>query len=221
MKNKIIIGLLSSLLLALNLLFLYLFMNNKDSIFLTLGYLLAVFLIYRILLFFIQKLFVKFKILKYVPDQFHYYDKIEQNLREKANIRYKMQKDRVIAAILYNLILFILVFLVVKFNNDEGIISCLFVALLLCLPSFIFMPRLNEWDGYGKIGYNPSLEQKSLKPKKIHATTWNYGRYSKTTYRDQDGNKVGEASSFDWGPVQDTTIKDKDGNETKFEHWKF
>lgn len=221
MKNKIIMGLLSILLLALNILLLYLFMDNKNSIFITLGYLLLVFILFRILLFLCQKLLIKLKVLKYQADDFSYYDKDEQNIRKTANIKYKVKKDRVFSAILYNIIFFILVFLVVKFNNDEGIISCLFVALLLSLPSLVLITHLNEWDGYGKIGYNPSFAPSTPKNRKIRATTWNYGRYSETTYRDENGNKVGEETSFDWGPVRNTTIKDKDGNETKVEHWKF
>ena len=221
MKNKVIIGLLSILLLAFNILLLYLFMDNKGSIFITLGYLLLVFILFRILIFLGQKLLVKLKVLKYTSDDFHYYDKIEQDIRMKANIKYKMQKDRLFSDILYNIVLFILVFLVVKLNNDEGVVSCLFVAVLLCLPSLILITHLNEWDGYGKIGYNPSSSSSTKKNKKISATTWNYGRYSETTYHDEDGNKVGQATSFDWGPVRDTTFKDKDGNETKVEHWKF
>ena len=221
MKNKIIMGLLSILLLALNILLLYLFMDNKNSIFITLGYLLLVFILFRILLFLCQKLLIKLKVLKYQADDFSYYDKDEQNIRKSANIKYKIKKDRVFSAILYNIIFFILVFLAVKFNNDEGIISCIFVAVLLSLPSLILITHLNEWDGYGKIGYDPSYAVSTPKSKKIRATTWNYGRYSETTYRDEDGKKVGEATSFDWGPVKNTTIKDKDGNETKVEHWKF
>lgn len=201
MKNKIIMGLLSILLLALNILLLYLFMDNKNSIFITLGYLLLVFILFRILLFLCQKLLIKLKVLKYQADDFSYYDKDEQNIRKTANIKYKVKKDRVFSDILYNIIFFILVFLVVKFNNDEGIISCLFVALLLSLPSLVLITHLNEWDGYGKIGYNPSFAPSTPKNRKIRATTWNYGRYSETTYRDENGNKVGEETSFDWGPV--------------------
>ena len=221
MKNKIIMGLLSILLLAFNILLLYLFMDNKDSIFITLGYLLLIFILFRILLFLCQKLLIKLKVLKYQADNFSYYDEDEQNIRKSANIKYKIKKDRVFSAILYNIVFFVLVFLVVKFNNDEGIISCIFVAVLLSLPSLILITRLNEWDGYGKIEYDPSLASSTPKSRKIRATTWNYGRYSETTYRDENGNKVGEETSFDWGPVRNTTIKDKDGNETKVEHWKF
>ena len=221
MKNKIIMGLLSILLLAFNILLLYLFMDNKDSIFITLGYLLLIFILFRILLFLCQKLLIKLKVLKYQADNFSYYDEDEQNIRKSANIKYKINKDRVFSAILYNIVFFVLVFLVVKFNNDEGIISCIFVAVLLSLPSLILITRLNEWDGYGKIEYDPSLASSTPKSRKIRATTWNYGRYSETTYRDENGNKVGEETSFDWGPVRNTTIKDKDGNETKVEHWKF
>ena len=223
MKNKIIIGLLSILLLAFNILLLYLFMDNKGSIFITLGYLLLVFILFRILLFLCQKLLVKLKVLKYEADDFHYYDKIEQNIRMNANIKYKMQKDRLFSDILYNIVLFILVFLVVKLNNDEGIVSCIFVGILLSLPSLIFITRLNEWDGHGKLGdeRDSSSYQAPQRKRKIRATTWDFGGYKETTYRDEDGNKIGRATTFDWGPVRDTTFKDKDGNETKVEHWKF
>ena len=128
MKNRIIMGLLTILLLALNILIIYLFVDNKNSLFISLGYLLIIFILFRILLFIIQKILVKLKILKYNPDDFNYYDKDEQKIRRQANIKYKMQKDRFISTILYNIIFFVLVYLVVKFNNDESFISCLFVA---------------------------------------------------------------------------------------------
>ena len=223
MKNKIIMGLLSILLLAFNILLLYLFMDNKNSIFITLGYLLLVFILFRVLIFLGQKLLVKLKVLKYASDDFHYYDKIEQDIRMKANIKHKMQKDRLYSSILYNILLFVLVFLVVKLNNDEGIVSCIFVGILLSLPSLIFITRLNEWDGHGKLGgeSDSSSYQATKRKRKIRATTWDFGGYKETTYRDEDGNKIGRATTFDWGPVRDTTFKDKDGNETKVEHWKF
>lgn len=97
-------------------------------------------------------------------------------------------------------------FFIGKYNGD-GTVSSVFLALFLMVPNiFFFVPAGS--------GSNPTNN-------KISATTWNFGRYKETTFRDENGKKVGEATSFDWGPVKDTTIKDKDGNQTKIEHWKF
>lgn len=226
MKNKIIMGLLGIIFLAINILFLFLFAINKNSVFISLGCLLASFLVYRILLFLIQKLLVKFKIMKYIPDSFEHYAENGKQMRKEANAKYKMKKDRAFSVLIYNIIFAIAVFLYIKFNNNEGIITCLTLTLILVLPSLILRPRpYYLWDGYGMVGNTDSILERinplSSKRRKIRATTWDFGGYKETTYRDEDGNKVGTATSFDWGPVTDTTIKDKDGNETKVEHWKF
>lgn len=59
------------------------------------------------------------------------------------------------------------------------------------------------------------------RPKKIRADSWSYRGMSETTYRDEDGNKVGTVSSLDHGFVKDTVIRDKDGNiVSEIEDWK-
>lgn len=121
---------------------------------------------------------------------------------------YDGDKCRLIMRILAPISIFVTWFVIGKFLNNEGTVSSIFLAILFMVPNLpIFVPA---------VGGNSSGSSK-----KIRATTWNFGGYKETTYRDEDGNKVGEATSFDWGPVTDTTIKDKNGNETKIEHWKF
>lgn len=220
MKNKIIMSLLTIVFLALNLILIYLLVDNQNSFFISLGYLLVFFLLYRLLLFISQKLLVKFGILCYKPDNFSYYGQ-QKEMREKLNIEYKMQQDRVFSGTVYSIAFLILVSLVVKFLNNEGIISSILVGCLLSIPAFIFAPRTNKLTGYEDFGKTSSYgKSQAPKSRKIRATTWDFGGYKETTYRDENGNKVGEATSFDWGPVVDTTIKDKDGNKTKIEHWK-
>lgn len=225
MKNKIIMGLLGIIFLAINILFLFLFAINKNSVIILLGCLLAGFFIYRTLLFLIQKILVKFKIMKYIPDSFEHYEENGKQMRKEANVKYKMKKDRAFSVLIYNIIFTIVMFVYIKFNN-KGIITCLIVTFILVLPSLILRPRpYYLWDGYGTTGNIDSLLERinaplSSKRRKIRATTWDFGGYKETTYRDEDGKKVGRATSFDWGPVTDTTIKDKNGNETKIEHWK-
>lgn len=116
---------------------------------------------------------------------------------------------RFFSNILYAITLLVVLTLLIHFLNDDGWVSSILAGLLLTVPALIVNVASNGSDG------SPS------KTRKISATTWNYGRYKETTYRDDLGNKVGTATSFDWGPVKNTTIKDKDGNETKIEHWKF
>lgn len=220
MKNKIIISLLTIVLLALNFLLLYLF-NKQTSFFINLGILAVSFIFYRFLMFLIQKVLVNLKVLIYKPDNFNYYGN-EKEMRESLNIEYKMQQDRVFSGWLYNIIFIILMTIICKTLNNEGIISSILVALLVSIPSLVLVPRMNKLSGFENFKDISSYSQSETpKSRKIRATTWDFGGYKETTYRDEYGNKVGEATSFDWGPVTDTTIKDKDGNKTKIEHWKF
>lgn len=117
---------------------------------------------------------------------------------------------RFFSNILYAVTLLLFLVLVIHFANDDGWVSSILAGILLAIPALIVNVASNGTDG-----------NSSTKTRKISATTWNFGRYKETTYRDDKGNKVGTATSFDWGPVKDTTYKDKDGNETKVEHWKF
>lgn len=117
---------------------------------------------------------------------------------------------RFFSNILYTVTLLVVLILLIHFANDDGWFSSILAGILLTVPALIINIASNGSDG-----------DTSTKTRKISATTWNYGRYKETTYRDDLGNKVGTATSFDWGPVKNTTIKDKDGNETKIEHWKF
>lgn len=111
-----------------------------------------------------------------------------------------------ILRILAPISIFVTWFLIAKYNGDGNITSIIF-SILFMLPNVLF--------------FVPAGSGSNTFSNRIRATTWNFGKYSETTYRDENGNKVGESKSFDWGPVRDTTIKDKNGNETKIEHWKF
>lgn len=128
---------------------------------------------------------------------------ILNNLFHKKD--YDGDKCWLIARILAPISILITWFIIGKYNGD-GNVSSVFLSIFLMIPNiFFFVPA-----GSGSNTTN----------KKVRATTWNFGRYKETSYRDENGKKVGEVSSFNWGPVTDTTIKDKDGNETKIEHWK-
>ncbi len=115
------------------------------------------------------------------------------------------EKCWLIIRILAPISVFVTWFFIAKYNGDGNITSIIFSTLFM-LPNVLF--------------FVPAGGESSASSKKIRATTLNFGKYSETTYRDENGNKVAETKSFDWGPVRDTTIKDKDGNETKIEHWK-
>lgn len=128
---------------------------------------------------------------------------ILNNLFHKKD--YDGDKCWLIVRILAPISILITWFIIGKCNGD-GNVSSVFLSIFLMIPNlFFFVPA-----GSGSNTTN----------KKVRATTWNFGRYKETSYRDENGKKVGEVSSFNWGPVTDTTIKDKDGNETKIEHWK-
>lgn len=221
MKNKVIISVVTIVLLGLNFLLMYLF-NKQTSFLINLGILAVAFIFYRLFLFLIQKLLVSLKVLIYKPDNFSYYGD-QKKIREEVNVEYKMQQDRVFSGWLYNIIFIILMTVICKTLNNEGIISSILVALLVSIPSLVLTPKTaNKLTGYEDFGNTSSYgKTETPKSRKIKATTWDFGGFKETTYRDENGNKVGSATSFDWGPVTDTTIKDKDGNETKVEHWKF
>lgn len=103
---------------------------------------------------------------------------------------------------------FLSTFILAKFITNQSLISAIFQSILFLGGNFF---------GYITTYY----KGKKPKSKKITATTFQMGRFSETTYRDEYGDKVGEASSFDYGFEVDTTIKDKDGNETKIERMRF
>lgn len=112
--------------------------------------------------------------------------------------------------------LFATCFIIEKFVNGSGIFKCIFNSAFFTLFGG-FMFNLVFFAGGG----NNISSIGSPKPKKIRADSWSYRGMSETTYRDEDGNKVGTVSSLDHGFVKDTVIRDKDGNiVSEIEDWK-
>ena len=62
-KNKIILGVITVLLMLINFIIIKFFVDNKKSIFITWGILTVFFLIYRLLIFIIQKILIKINVL--------------------------------------------------------------------------------------------------------------------------------------------------------------
>ena len=218
-KNKIILGVITVLLMLINFIIIKFFVDNKKSIFITWGILTVFFLIYRLLIFIIQKILIKINVLKYIPDYFAN-DEFKK-IREKLNVEHQQAEDRIFLAQVYNISFIILMAIFIKFLNNEGIITSIISAIIIAIPTILFSPIVtNKLTGYERFG-DPSSYNFKPTSTKIKATTWNFGFYSETTYRDEFGKTIGKATSFDWGPVKDTTLEDEHGNKTEMEHWKF
>lgn len=218
-KNKIILGVITVLLMLINLIIIKFFVDNKKSIFITWGILTVFFLIYRLLIFIIQKILIKINVLKYIPDYFAN-DEFKK-LREKLNVEHQQAEDRIFLAQVYNISFIILMAIFIKFLNNEGIITSIISAIIIAIPTILFSPIVtNKLTGYERFG-DPSSYNFKPTSTKIKATTWNFGFYSETTYRDEFGKTIGKVTSFDWGPVKDTTFEDEQGTKTEMEHWKF
>ena len=218
-KNKIILGVITVLLMLINLIIIKFFVDNKKSIFITWGILTVFFLIYRLLIFIIQKILIKINVLKYIPDYFAN-DEFKK-IREKLNVEHQQAEDRIFLAQVYNISFIILMAIFIKFLNNEGIITSIISAIIIAIPTILFSPVVTKkLTGYERFGEPSSYNFKPTSTK-IKATTWNFGFYSETTYRDEFGKTIGKVTSFDWGPVKDTTFEDEQGTKTEMEHWKF
>ena len=114
-KNKIILGVITVLLMLINLIIIKFFVDNKKSIFITWGILTVFFLIYRLLIFIIQKILIKINVLKYIPDYFAN-DEFKK-LREKLNVEHQQAEDRIFLALVYNISFIILMTIFIKFLN--------------------------------------------------------------------------------------------------------
>ena len=157
--------------------------------------------------------------LKYIPDYFAN-DEFKK-IREKLNVEHQQAEDRIFLAQVYNISFIILMAIFIKFLNNEGIISSILSAIIIAIPTILFSPVVTKkLTGYERFGEPSSYNFKPTSTK-IKATTWNFGFYSETTYRDEYGKTIGKATSIDWGPVKDTTLEDENGNKTEMEHWKF
>ena len=218
-KNKIILGVITVLLMLINFIIIKFFVDNKKSIFITWGILTVFFLIYRLLIFIIQKILIKINVLKYIPDYFAN-DEFKK-IREKLNVEHQQAEDRIFLAQVYNISFIILMAIFIKFLNNEGIITSIISAIIIAIHTILFSPIVtNKLTGYERFG-DPSSYNFKPTSTKIKATTWNFGFYSETTYRDEFGKTIGKVTSFDWGPVKDTTFEDEQGTKTEMEHWKF
>lgn len=110
---------------------------------------------------------------------------------------------------------FVTCFGIEKFVNGSGIFKCIVNSTFFTMCSFMFNIVFVAGGG----SHMESIE--NAVPRKIRANTWSYRGMSETTYRDDNGNKVGTVSSIDHGFVKDTVIRDKDGNiVSEIEDWK-
>lgn len=127
---------------------------------------------------------------------------------------YDFEKCWIIIRILAPISIFLTCFIINKFINHAGTISSIFQSLFFLGCNFLFFVVSDPGgDTEGRV-------KSGGKTRKLRADTWSWRGLSETTFRDEDGNKVGTVSSIDHGFVKDTVIKDSNGNETRIEDWK-
>ena len=221
-----IIGSLSQLLVE------YLLTNKGEKsvgFFEMYAFVIAYYIIFRIALVIIHSILCLLKITKYEPESCSYIkDEFEKKLREKWNIQYQKQMDRYKARICY-MVIWILFWFIASLVSGHGIFTALFMTFVFgILPFLIVVAPLppEEYTGSSSSdGIRGSISNtKANIQRKIYATTWRFGKnYSETTFRDENGKKVGTSSTLKWTDgYSETTIKDKDGNKTgSIDHFKF
>ena len=220
-----IIGSLSQILVA------YLLTNKGEKtigVFQIFAFVIACYIIFRIALVIIHSILCLLKITKYEPESFSYIeDEFDKKLREKWNIQYQKQLDRYKAVICY-IVIWMLFWFIGSLVSGEGIFTSLFMTFVFGIIPFLIVVPLppEEYTGSSSSdGIRGSISNaKANIQRKIYATTWNYGKnYSETTFRDENGKKVGTSSTLKWTDgYSETTIKDKDGNKTgSIDHFKF
>ncbi len=220
-----IIGSLSQILVA------YLLTNKGEKsvgFFEPLLFIIAYYIIFRVALVIIHSILCLLKITKYEPESCSYAkDEFDKKFREKMNISYQKEMDRYIASICYFVVV-TLYWFIGSLVSGEGFFAALFITFIWgILPMCVVVPLAPiEYTGSDNSdGIREGIAKtKANIQRKIYATTWSFGKnYSETTFRDEDGKKVGTSSTLKWTDgYSETTIKDKDGNKTgSIDHFKF
>ena len=100
---------------------------------------LILYFLFRIILAFIHH------ILRYVADDLSYYGSSARE-REKLNIDYKVKMDRYYASKAYIICQMLILGILTYFQNGDGIISSIIIAIILNLPLLILLREPTDYS---------------------------------------------------------------------------
>lgn len=166
---------------------------------------LILYFLFRIILAFIHH------ILRYVADDLSYYGSSARE-REKLNIDYKVKMDRYYASKAYIICQMLILGILTYFQNGDGIISSIIIAIILNLPLLILLREPTDYSIGSNNLSNISRHQESGNKKKKQKSISDID-YKKTYIKDRFGNVVGSASTYGFGAeIKYTKISDDKGN---------
>lgn len=166
---------------------------------------LILYFLFRIILAFIHH------ILRYVADDLSYYGSSARE-REKLNIDYKVKMDRYYASKAYIICQMLILGILTYFQNGDGIISSIIIAIILNLPLLILLREPTDYSIGSNNLSNTSRHQESGNKKKKQKSISDID-YKKTYIKDRFGNVVGSASTYGFGDeIKYTKISDDKGN---------
>ena len=166
---------------------------------------LILYFLFRIILAFIHH------ILRYVADDLSYYGSSARE-REKLNIDYKVKMDRYYASKAYIICQMLILGILTYFQNGDGIISSIIIAIILNLPLLILLREPTDYSIGSNNLSNTSRHQESGNKKKKQKSISDID-YKKTHIKDRFGNVVGSASTYGFGDeIKYTKISDDNGN---------
>ena len=172
---------------------------------------LILYFLFRIILAFIHHILIKNNILRYVADDLSYYGSSARE-REKLNIDYKVKMDRYYASKAYIICQMLILGILTYFQNGDGIISSIIIAIILNLPLLILLREPTDYSIGSNNLSNTSRNQESGNKKKKQKSISDID-YKKTHIKDRFGNVVGSASTYGFGDeIKYTKISDDKGN---------
>lgn len=172
---------------------------------------LILYFLFRIILAFIHHILIKNNILRYVADDLSYYGSSARE-REKLNIDYKVKMDRYYASKAYIICQMLILGILTYFQNGDGIISSIIIAIILNLPLLILLREPTDYSIGSNNLSNTSSHQESGNKKKKQKSISDID-YKKTYIKDKFGNVVGSASTYGFGDeIKYTKISDDKGN---------
>ena len=172
---------------------------------------LILYFLFRIILAFIHHILIKNNILRYVADDLSYYGSSARE-REKLNIDYKVKMDRYYASKAYIICQMLILGILTYFQNGDGIISSIIIAIILNLPLLILLREPTDYSIGSNNLSNTSRHQESGNKKKKQKSISDID-YKKTHIKDRFGNVVGSASTYGFGDeIKYTKISDDKGN---------
>lgn len=126
---------------------------------------LILYFLFRIILAFIHHILIKNNILRYVADDLSYYGSSARE-REKLNIDYKVKMDRYYASKAYIICQMLILGILTYFQNGDGIISSIIIAIILNLPLLILLREPTDYSIGSNNLSNTSRHQESGNKKK-------------------------------------------------------